>query len=155
MRFTLYVAAVLQLTATGFVTGFTTRSFSVTNSGLSTSQTTTPRRSFSSLAIATATGGEDSSTELSPQEKKRKERKLLIRQEGGRFAFDTKYGALNPFAIYYGLTAILLGIPWFVALTLCQVFYFLTGNKIDKQVRYSSKMVFFIDTGIHLSIELC
>lgn len=133
MRFTLCALAVLQLTTTGFVNGFTTRSFSVGNAGLSTSQSRTPR-SFSSLAIATTTGG-DESTELSTKEQKKEERKALIRQEGGRLAFDTKYGALNPFAIFYGLTAILLGIPWYLALTLCQVFYFLTGNKIDKQVR--------------------
>ena len=132
MRFTLCVVAVLRLATIGSVSGFTARSFSVSSPGLATSHTATPR-SFSSLAIATATVGEDS-TELSAKEQKKQERKQLIRQEGGRFAFDTKYGALNPFAIFYGLTAILLGIPWYIALTLCQVFYFLTGNKIDKQV---------------------
>lgn len=132
MRFTLCAVAVLQLTAIGSVSGFTTRLFSVSRPGLTTSHTTTPR-SFSSLAIATATVG-DESTEIPAKERKKQERKQLIRQEGGRLAFDTKYGALNPFAIFYGLTAILLGIPWYIALTLCQVFYFLTGNKIDKQV---------------------
>lgn len=55
---------------------------------------------------------------------------------GGEFLkFKTKYGYLNPFAIYYGATSILLGIPWFIALNLCQLFYTITGNKIDKLKR--------------------
>ena len=58
-----------------------------------------------------------------------------IRKEGGILAFNTKYGALNPFAIYYGLTSIGLGLVWFAALTLSQVFYKLTGNAIDKKRR--------------------
>jgi hypothetical protein len=70
---------------------------------------------------------------LSPQEIKKQERKKLIRQEGGRLAFDTKFGALNPFAIYYGLISILMGLPWLVALTVCQLFYALTFNRFDKQ----------------------
>jgi 1-acyl-sn-glycerol-3-phosphate acyltransferase len=50
----------------------------------------------------------------------------------GRFTFKCKYGYLNPFAIYYGITSILLGIPWFVALNICQLFYKITGNRYDK-----------------------
>jgi len=81
---------------------------------------------------AASSGAEKAAAPLSTKEQKKKERKELIRKEGGRFAFDTKYGALNPYAIYYGLTAILLGIPWFFALTFCQLFYFVTGNRFDK-----------------------
>lgn len=50
----------------------------------------------------------------------------------GPFTFKCKYGYLNPFAIYYGITSILLGIPWFVALNICQLFYKLGGLKFDK-----------------------
>lgn len=50
----------------------------------------------------------------------------------GVFTFKTKYGYLNPFAIYHGVTSILLGIPWFIALNICQLFYKLTNNKFDK-----------------------
>ena len=50
----------------------------------------------------------------------------------GLFSFKTKYGYLNPYAIYYGVVAILLGIPWFIALNVCQVLYKLSGNKLDK-----------------------
>lgn len=57
------------------------------------------------------------------------------RSKPGLFAVKTKYGYINPFAIYYGVTAILLGIPWFVALNICQLFYKLVGKKLDK-LRY-------------------
>jgi len=57
----------------------------------------------------------------------------LVRKEGGLFSFKTKYGALNPYAIFYGLFAILLGIPWFIALTFCQLMYKITNNRWDPQ----------------------
>ena len=57
----------------------------------------------------------------------------MIRKEGGLFAFNTKYGALNLYSIYYGAVAILLGIPWFIALTLYQLFAKITNDKFDKQ----------------------
>jgi len=60
----------------------------------------------------------------------------LVRSQGGRLSFSTKYGALNPFAIYYGLVAIFLGIPWFLALTACQCLYFVTGGRVDKMRRF-------------------
>jgi hypothetical protein len=54
----------------------------------------------------------------------------------GLFTFKTKYGYLNPFAIYYGVTSILLGLPWFVVLTLCQIMYKITNNAWDKMRRF-------------------
>lgn len=54
----------------------------------------------------------------------------------GLFTFKTKYGYLNPFAIYYGLTSILLGLPWFAVLTLCQIMYKITNNAWDKMRRF-------------------
>mmetsp|Transcript_5483 Transcript_5483/g.9823 ORF Transcript_5483/g.9823 Transcript_5483/m.9823 type:complete len:355 (-) Transcript_5483:188-1252(-) len=66
---------------------------------------------------------------------KQQKRLQQIKKEGGPLAFNTKYGALNPYAIYYGLVSIGLGLVWFVALTLCQIFYKITGNKIDKKRR--------------------
>jgi len=67
--------------------------------------------------------------------RKRQQRKELIRSEGGALAFDTKYGALNPYAIYYGLTSIALGLVWSVALTMAQLFYFVTRGKLDTRRR--------------------
>ena len=66
---------------------------------------------------------------------KRNERIARIREEGGILAFDTKYGALNPFAIYYGLVSIGLGVVWFVALSICELAYKITGDRIDGKRR--------------------
>jgi hypothetical protein len=81
---------------------------------------------------AISTTGSSAEEELSLAEKKKKETWAVIRKEGGPFTFNTKFGALNPYAIYYGLTAIILGIPWFAAMTMCQLFYFVTRNRLDK-----------------------
>lgn len=89
-------------------------------------------RAAASAAASTPNG--DESTQQTPAEAKKQETSDQIKKEGGPLAFNTKYGALNPFAIYYGLTAILLGLPWLVALTFCQVLYTVTGNRIDKKV---------------------
>jgi hypothetical protein len=66
---------------------------------------------------------------------KQQRRIAQIRKEGGIFAFNTKFGALNPFAIYYGITSILLGFIWVTAITACDILYKLTGNKIDSRRR--------------------
>jgi len=66
---------------------------------------------------------------------KQQARLQQIKQEGGPLAFNTKYGALNPFAIYYGLVSIGLGLVWFVALLLSQLFYKITLNKVDTKRR--------------------
>jgi hypothetical protein len=84
------------------------------------------------LATALTAPEGDAFEELSLAEQKKEEKWALIRKEGGRFTFDTKFGALNPYAIYYGLTSISLGIPWFCAMCMCQFFYAITGNRIDK-----------------------
>jgi hypothetical protein len=62
----------------------------------------------------------------------KEQRKRMIREEGGPLAFDTKFGALNPFAIYYGLTAIALGLFWYAALTLYQGLRVITGGRFDR-----------------------
>lgn len=72
---------------------------------------------------------------LTPSDLRKKERKEWVRRDGGIFAFNTKFGALNPFAIYYGFVAVFFGIPWYFALTLCQFLYFITGNRWDPQRR--------------------
>lgn len=87
-----------------------------------------------SAAAATPEGDSASSKQLTHAEAKKEERRKKIKKEGGPFAFNTKYGALNPFAIYYGLTSIILGLPWLAALTFCQVLYIVTGNRVDKYV---------------------
>lgn len=127
-----YLLCALVLHQLGSVSAFSSPATLTAGRSVLISHRTTPTPS--SLAIATTSSGDGSVEGLTAEEKKKQQRKL-IRQEGGLFAFNTKYGALNPFAIYYGLVAIFLGIPWFFALTFCQLFYFVTRGKVDQQRR--------------------
>lgn len=101
----------------------------------STSRTFTVRNVASASAATASSDGEDTA-QLSPTQAKKEARRKQIREEGGPLAFNTKYGALNPFAIYYGLTAIVLGLPWLFALTCCQLLYTITGGRVDKHVSF-------------------
>lgn len=56
-------------------------------------------------------------------------------EKRGLFEFKTKAGWVNPFSLYYGFVAILLGIPWFVGLTIAQLMYTITRDKFDKKRR--------------------
>jgi hypothetical protein len=85
--------------------------------------------------VSTTTLSAASIAAISPVEPTKKERGSAVRKEGGLFAFNTKYGGLNPFAIYYGLVSILLGIPWYFALTFCQLLYKISGNRWDQKRR--------------------
>ena len=96
-------------------------------------------RSTTTLWMSAATAGESiatssagTTTTLATKQQKRLQQ---IRSEGGPLAFNTKFGALNPFAIYYGLVSIGLGLIWFMALSACQLMYTLTGNRVDKKRR--------------------
>ena len=99
--------------------------------------------SITSLSAASAAAAPNEHTTTStPTDKlqqkaltKQQKRLQQIRKEGGPLAFNTKYGALNPFAIYYGLVSIGLGLIWFVLLTLSQLFYKLTGGRFDTKRR--------------------
>ena len=82
-------------------------------------------------ATTTATPTTTTTATLTKQQKRARQ----IRREGGMFAFDTKFGALNPFAIYYGLVSIALGLVWFAALTACDLLYRITGGRVDRNRR--------------------
>lgn len=69
----------------------------------------------------------------------------------GIFTFKTKYGYLNPYAIYYGITSILLGLPWFIVLTMTQIMYKITNNKWDKMKRAP---IFFSQIWGHVLLKL-
>jgi 1-acyl-sn-glycerol-3-phosphate acyltransferase len=125
--------------------------FGVPNASAPNFSSPFPSRSATSMTTATSTaassavmmndpssGAASTSLPTNPRSanlSKEEGRRSLIRREGGPLAFNTKYGALNPYAIYYGLVSILLGLPWYVALTACQLFYAVTRNKIDPQRR--------------------
>jgi hypothetical protein len=91
-------------------------------------------RTARAVASATASPGGDEAAQASPDQANKEATQKQVKEEGGPFAFNTKYGALNPFAIYYGLTSILLGLPWLAALTFCQLLYTITGGRVDKHV---------------------
>lgn len=110
-----------------------------------TSASQSPSRCTSSISLsaeASVASGGDSSTGAASSSSgepraltKQQKRAEQIRREGGPLAFNTKYGALNPYAIYYGLVSIGLGLVWFVALTLSQLFYKVTGGRLDRRRR--------------------
>ncbi len=58
-----------------------------------------------------------------------------IRAVGGPLSFNTKYGALNPFGVYWLLLSSSLGLVWFALLQICRLFYWITGNRLDKNKR--------------------
>ena len=104
----------------------------------------TPRRStlctassYLSSAAASVASPNDESSFASDNKTltKQQKRNEQIKKDGGILAFNTKYGALNPFAIYYGLTSITLGLVWFAALTCCQILYKVTGDRVDRRRR--------------------
>eukprot|EP00521_Asterionellopsis_glacialis_P007254 CAMPEP_0195281382 /NCGR_PEP_ID=MMETSP0707-20130614/716_1 /TAXON_ID=33640 /ORGANISM="Asterionellopsis glacialis, Strain CCMP134" /LENGTH=324 /DNA_ID=CAMNT_0040340263 /DNA_START=239 /DNA_END=1214 /DNA_ORIENTATION=- len=82
-------------------------------------------------SAASTSSDDNDSTELTKTEQK-KSNIALIRKQGGLTAFQTKYGALNFYAICYGIIAIGLGLIWYTALTFTQFLYFITGGRIDK-----------------------
>jgi hypothetical protein len=84
------------------------------------------------VASAVASDG-DSSASLSSAEENKKERKQLIRKEGGLFSFYTKFGGLNLFALWHFFVSVTLGIPWYIALMVYQFFQLITGNRFDRQ----------------------
>lgn len=69
-----------------------------------------------------------------PADATKEELKQQALKEGGLFTFTTRYGALNPYAIFYGVTSIFLGLFWYAALTVIQLLYTVTGGRVDKRV---------------------
>jgi hypothetical protein len=77
---------------------------------------------------------EVSSSTVEAKPWKKEELKLQALKEGGPLTFNTKFGALNPYAIYYGLVSIGLGLIWYAALNAAHFLYLVTGGRIDKRV---------------------
>jgi hypothetical protein len=119
------------------VSGFSTSS-SLSNASPSLTLTTkrSPATTSALFVAITSSSGDNVDVEkvVDKKELKKKEEWKRLRKEGGIFTFNTPVGALNPFAIYYGLTSIILGIPWFISLKFCQLMYFVTRGRFDKKV---------------------
>ena len=92
---------------------------------------------YLSASAASVSANDDSGGSATSEAVQTKQQKRLqqIKNEGGILAFNTKFGALNPYGIFYGLTSIALGLVWFVALLASQLFYKVTGSKLDKKRR--------------------
>ena len=127
--------------------GFSTSS-SLPNASPSLTLTTkrSPATTSALFVAITASSGENTDVDKVVDEKelKKKEDWKRIRKEGGFLTFNTPIGALNPFAIYYGLTSILLGIPWFISLKIYQLLQFITRERFDKKVSHG---------GVHLRMS--
>jgi hypothetical protein len=120
---------------------FTSSSKPLKWSAICASAIRTRGSSSSLLQVASSASGETPTSSAardnpSPPTEKEKGKSLKeLRAEGGLLTFNTPVGALNPYAIYYGLTSIILGIPWFFALKGCQFLYWITRGKFDPKVR--------------------
>jgi hypothetical protein len=112
------------------------RSLSVLNSAASATGIPAPEEAPTTTEEMTAVPAEVVETTSQLTKKEMLQKQAL--KEGGLFTFNTKYGALNPYAIYYGVTSIFLGLFWFVALTACEFFYFITRVRFDKRVSSAS-----------------
>lgn len=128
-------SAALLLAAAHTTLAFSPPSFHVHHSPAALTSLETRRTSLHlSAAAAAATPSNDDSSSTTTLTKQQK-RMQQIKKEGGIFAFNTKFGAVNPYALYHGTVAIALGLVWFVALSFSQLFYTLTGGKLDKKRR--------------------
>jgi hypothetical protein len=86
-------------------------------------------RSSATTLLATTANGD---AEL----KKPKKTYQELRAEGGPFTFNTPIGALNPYAIYYFVVSVGLGIPWVIFCKAWQIVHHLSGRRFDPKVCY-------------------
>ena len=99
--------------------------------GTALSNTAAASASTPSTPTSNAVAPSNDDTPMTKQQQRMKQ----IREEGGPLAFNTKYGALNPYGIYYGIVSAGLGLVWLALLTISSVFYKITGNRFDKRRR--------------------
>ena len=101
--------------------------------GLQITKTFTPDSPQTLVQVSSSASGEVSTS----VPKKTKKTIKDFREEGGTLSINTPIGAVNPFAIYYGMLSLFLGVPWYIALKSCQFLYWVTRGKFDKKVRIS------------------
>ena len=139
MKTTLLISALLLQASSFVVTGFSTAS---SRTGLLRQgilqRSSGVAESYSpslSLRVASSSSAQDQPASTDDKQAKKKDELQKLRAHGGPLTFNTPIGALNPFAIYYGLMSLFLGIPWFIALKSCQFLYWITGGRFDQKVR--------------------
>ena len=140
MKTTLLISALLLQASSFVVTGFSTASSrtglrrqSILQRPSGVAQSYSPSLPLQVASSSSSAQDQPASTDDKADKKKDELKKL--RAHGGPLTFNTPIGALNPFAIYYGLMSLFLGIPWFIALKSCQFLYWITGGRFDQKVR--------------------
>ena len=163
MKFGLATIVLLQATAP-LVSGFVTPKSHVqhlftASSSASWSSSTSPATSLLQVASSAASGETPKEEKAKAPAKKKtalkQKKKTLkeLREEGGFTTFNTPIGALNLFAIYYGVMSLALGLPWFLGLKLTQFMYWITGERFDKKVRQSICML-LVDAVYSITMNL-
>lgn len=123
------VAAVAGLTTTTSVHAFSVSSpILATRSPLFTDRTSDRRQPDATSLAAAEADAETSNVS-------RKKTYAELREEGGPFTVNTPIGALNPFAMYYFVVSVTLGIPWFFLCKTWQLLHWITGGRFDPRRR--------------------
>ena len=129
------IAIILGLTANTSVHGFSVTSKRATANSIFGSSTKSPlftdRASSSSATTLLATADAASGDIYAKKKKTLKE----LRAEGGIFTINTPIGALNPYALYYFLVSVGLGLPWIVACKTWQLLHWISRGRFDPKVR--------------------
>jgi hypothetical protein len=108
--------------------------YSTALDGLDESSISNARDSAQTTPLRNGKAGTDQRDTRSATNRQEKDiLRKAVRAEGGPFVIYTKFGAMNPYGIYYGLVSILLGIPWFLALTMYQLFTVASRGRFDRQ----------------------
>ena len=130
--------SVLLVQAASIVTGFSTASGRhglMKQNILQRPSGFAPYPPSSSLRVASSSSSAQDQAVTGDKQDDGKAKLKKLREHGGMLTFNTPIGALNPFAIYYGLMSLFLGLPWLIALKSCQLLYWITGGRFDKKVR--------------------
>jgi len=98
------------------------------------------RRSFTLYEAVASSISEPSDTIQSKDDDKELSKKAMraeLRKEGGLFSFKAPVVALalNPYAIFFGLTAISLGFVWYMLTMMWKLIHKISGNRFDKMCR--------------------
>lgn len=93
------------------------------------------RHSSLHMSAASATISPIEGERSTKNSKPRWKQQLQDELDSRPFAFNTKFGAMNLFGIYYGLVSIVLGFVWYAATMSYVLFSKLTRGRIDKNRR--------------------
>lgn len=135
------VAAVLALTSTTSVDGFSATSSRVATAptGIGLFGGSGKSSLFSGRVLSDSTTTLQSTADSTSEDLYAKKKKTLkeLRAEGGITTFNTPIGALNLFALYYFFVSVTLGIPWVIFCKCWQIVHWLSRGRFDPKVRFA------------------